>query len=170
MSATAWGVTVDALLARMTGRSGYRSSWVEGVGRPVFDGVDIGLAEDQAGTLLVIAWPGDPDTPAEAGQSGQVVATLGTLRHRQEEGTVRCLAIDQRGDVGPGITAASRAAALSVLDDVDAEVRADPTLGLQPAYQAVVARIGGLPSIRGLLTERGVVTWVEFDVIFSVRI
>jgi hypothetical protein len=170
MSATAWGVVVDALLARMTARSGYRSSWVQGTGRPVFDGADLGLTEDQAGTFLAIAWPGDPDTPAEAGQSGQVIATLGTLRHRQEDATVRCLAVDQRGDVGPGVTAASRTAALSVLDDVDAELRADPTLGLQPTFQSVVARIGGLPSIRSLLTERGVVTLVEFDVIFSVRI
>ena len=56
-----------------------------------------------------------------------------------------------------------------MLDDVDAELRAAPTLGLVPTFASVNARVGGLPSIRPFLAS-GVVTWVEFDVEFSARI
>lgn len=172
MRATAWGAVVDALVARMDARTGYRSGWdatQDGGANLVLDSVEAGIIADRIGTFLVIAFPGDPEAEGEAGQSGQVVATMGTARRRQEEGVVRCLAVDQRGDVGPGIASASRTAALSVLDDVDAELRADPALGLVPTFEHMVARIGGLPSIRPFLAA-GVVTWVEFDVLFSVRI
>lgn len=172
MSATTWGAVVDALVTTMDARSGYRGAWDSsqaGGTILLLDSVEVGLIGDRIGTFLVIAFPGDPEVSAEAGRSSQVVATLGTARRREEEGTVRCLAVDQRGDVGSGVAAASRAAALGVLDDVDAELRANPTLGLVPMYAHVQARIGGLPSIRTFLAS-GVVTWVEFDVIFSARI
>ncbi len=176
MAATAWGTVVGALVARMQARTGYRDGWAASAvagSRMVLDSVEVGLVADHAGQFLIVGWPGDPDAPAEAGQSGQVVATLGTSRIRQEDGDIHCLAIDQRGDVGPGVVAASRAAALSVLDDVDAELRADPTLGLQGSgpgqLQSLSARIGDLPSIRPFLSA-GVVTWVEFTVVFSARI
>ena len=173
MSATAWGAVVDALLTAVAARPGYRSTWdattANATDRVVLDSIEVGQLGDQAGTFLVVAFPGDPALPIEAGQTGQVVATLPNPRTRQEDGLVRCLAVDQRGDVGPGVTSASRVAALSVLDDVDATLRAAPTLGLVPIYASMVVRLGGLPSIRPFLGS-GVVTWVEFDVEFSARI
>lgn len=172
MSATTWGAVVDALVTTMDARSGYRSAWDStqaGGTILLLDSVEVGLIGDRSGTFLVIAFPGDPDVSAEAGRSGQVVATLGTARRREEEGLVRCLAVDQRGDIGSGIASASRTAALGVVDDVDAELRASPSLGLVPTYAHVQARIGSLPSIRTFLSA-GVVTWVEFEVIYSARI
>lgn len=172
MSATAWGAVVDALVARMDARSGWRGAFdtsQAGGTWTVFDSITVGVTGDHIGTFLVVAFPGDPDISTEGGQSSQVIATLGTARRREEDGVVRCLAVDQRGDVGPGIVSASRTAALGVLDEVDAMLRADPTLGLVPTFAHVMARIGGLPSIRTFLAS-GVVTSVEFDVEFSARI
>lgn len=172
MTATAWGAVVDALTARMVARAGYRSAWDDAApltDRPVYLATEAALIGDQPGTFLVIAFPGDPDQVTESGQTGQVVVTLPNPRTRQEQGVVRCLAVDQRGDIGPGVASASIAAVLSVLDDVDDELRDAPTLGLVPAFAHLQAQLGGLPSIRPLLGG-GVVTWVEFDVEFSARI
>lgn len=172
MSATAWGAVAGALAAAMVARTGFRSAWDdEGPAGdiPVYFATEAALIGDRVGTFLVIAFPGDPDVPSEGGQTGQVIATLPNPRTRQEDGVIRCLAVDQRGDIGDGVAPASLAATLAVLDAVDAELRAAPTLGLTPTFSALEARLGGLPSIRPMLGG-GVTTWVEFDVVFSARI
>jgi hypothetical protein len=172
MSATAWGAVLNALYARVLARAEYRSAWDTthaADNRIVFYTTEASLVADRLGTFLILAYPGDPSLPVQGGQTGQVVATLPTPRTRQELGIIRCMAIDQRGDVGPGIAAASLAAALSVLDHVDAELRAAPTLGLVPTFASLDVRVGGLPSIRPTVSA-GTVTAVEFDVEFSARI
>lgn len=172
MSATAWGAVAGALASAMVARTGFRSGWDadDPAGDiPVYFATEAALIGDRVGTFLVIAFPGDPDTPAESGQTGQVIATLPNPRTRQEDGVIRCLAVDQRGDIGDGVVPASLAAVLAVLDGVDAELRAAPTLGLAPPFAHLEARLGGLPSIRPMLGG-GVITWVEFDVVFTARL
>lgn len=173
MSATAWGAAAFALTGRMVARAGYRSAWDDDPAAaadiPVYFATEAALIGDRVGTFLVVAFPGDPDTPAEGGQTGQVVATMPSPRVRAEDGVIRCLVVDQRGDIGEGVAAASISAALDVLDDVDVELRVAPTLGLSPPFASFDARLGGLPSIRPMLGG-GVVTWIEFDVLFTARI
>lgn len=164
-----WHDVVKALVALMRAVPGYRDpATLNGVGIPVFHSLEVALTEENPDVLLCIGYIGDPDTPQESGQAGQVVATLGTNHHRQEDGAVRCAVISQTGDLkAAGAVPALFDDAFAIVNDVDTMLRANGALGL--ATPSMVARIGGLPSIRSDPASGGDVI-VEFEVIFSTRI
>jgi hypothetical protein len=74
----------------------------------------------------------------------------------------------QTGDLTvPGAVPALWDSAFAVLDDVDAVLRADPTLGL--VSKITVAELGSLPSIRSDPARGGEVT-VEFLITYKTRL
>lgn len=178
-TSTVIGDAVAAIVTAMRARAGYRSPWDQDTpGIPVYHSAEIGLfGESVQGVpvLLVVADQGDPEADSpDVAQSGQRPATIGTRRARQETATIRCRAIAQTGDVGEGVVQAQWAAALSVVDAVDAELRADPsgvgpTLGLEPAYRSVVAQVAQVTSVRPYLAG-GTVVEVPFEVEVSARL
>ena len=181
--ASAWPLVVTALVAKMRARPGYCSPTSAASGIPVYHSVEVGLSSHSpTGPILVIGWIGDPDTmPTEPGTSGQSIATLGTQHHRAEEGTIACAVIAKTGDAEPGGDTAVEAgtvgsamnAVFAVADDLDAVLRADPSLGIvgptYPDVQALVAYIDGLPAVQPWLNE-GIVWRLELSVRFTARI
>ena len=162
----------------MRARAGYQAPTASGTGIPVFDSVEVGLSNDTWPKILVVGWIGDPDDlPDPPGSTSQTIATLGTLRHRTEEGEVRLAAAVSYGDglVGTGAAdagtiGAARDEAFAIVNDVDAMVRADPTLGLQGAgYPHLIAYVASVDQIVLWLNE-GHKVRVEFTVHFEARI
>jgi hypothetical protein len=168
-TSTAVNDAVRAIVAKMRARSGYRSCWSSGSGVPVYHSAEAGLMDEQVTRALIIADLGDPSVPQEAGDSQQGVATLGTLHHRDEEAVVRCRSIAVTGDVHDGAVQATWDAAHTTVDDLDAELRADPSLGLVPAYSHLIAMVGAVTGVRPYLGA-GVVVEVLFDVRVEARI
>ena len=168
-TSTALADAMAALVRLMVATPGYRSPWDSGPGIPVCHSAEVGLVEDPVPLVLVIGDTGDPSLPAEAGDSDQRTATLGTLRHRQEDGTIRCRAVAQTGDVGPGVVQAQVDAAVGLCDALDAAVRADPSLGLVPGYRELTAMFGGVQSIQPY-ARGGVVVEVTCSIQVSARI
>lgn len=164
---------VRAIVAAMRVRIGYRSCWASGTGIPVYHSAEVGLFDEQPTSALVIADPGDPATPQESGDSRQGIATLGTLRHRDEDATIRCRAMAQSGDAVDGTVQAAWDAAHAIVDAVDAELRGPtgigPSLGLVPSYREVTAWVDGVTGVRPILAA-GVVVDVYFDVAVRARI
>lgn len=167
---------VRALVGAMRARTGFRSCWADdptGLLVPVYHSAEVGLLGDHAVTSLVVADIGDIDAPQEAGDGPQRVATLGTLRHRDEDATIRCRATAVTGDAGDGVVQATWDAATAIADAVDAELRGatgvGPSLGLVPAYRDVTARFAGVTGIRPDLSA-GCVVDVLFDVAVRARI
>ena len=169
---TAWAVVVDAAVARMVARSGYRSCWdTTRTGIPVFDCGEAGDTGDSPNASLVIGWPGE-DGEVEPGDAGAVRADVGKGR-RDEDGVVRCLASAWSGDDGRGVMSATRARALAIVADVNAELQATSrALGITSAgsgLQSVEVWIGGLPSVRTSVGS-GAQVDVMFDLQFTARL
>ena len=180
MVASAWPRVVTALVAGMRARPGYCAPTSAAEGIRVYHSVEVGLSsESPSGPILVIGWIGDPDQlPTEPGMSGQTAATIGTRHHREESGSVLCMVIRKVGDAIPGSDTAVEAgtvgdamnAVFQVVDDVDAFLRADASLGLVGSdVSSMVAFIDGLPQIQPWLNE-GIVWKVKFQVAFTARI
>lgn len=170
-TSTAWGDVLTAIVAGLRALPGYRSpSGTDGAAIPVYDSAEWLLTEDNPATLVVVGDVGDADQLTVAGQAPQRVATLGTSRRREEEGTVNCYIASSSGDFGPGAVPAVREVVLGVLDDVDGWLRANPDLDLVPAYQHVEATMQGLPSIRPIPTSDGPVFEVDLTIGYTARI
>lgn len=167
-TSSAWHDVVKAVTALMRARPGYADPNVYGwQGVPVFHSLEVALTEVNPDVFLVVGWLGDPDQPAESGQAGQAWATLGT-RGRDERADVRCAVVVQTGDLTvPGAVPALWDSAFTVLDDVAAALKADPTIGLGVPY--MVAELGSLPSIRSDPGRGGEIT-VEFLVSYKTRL
>ena len=172
-TSTALADAMAALVRLMVATPGYRSPWDSGPGIPVCHSAEVGLVEDPVPLVLVIGDTGDPSLPAEAGDSDQRTATLGTLRHRQEDGTIRCRAVAQTGDVGEGVVQAQWDAALDLVDAVDSELRGPsgigPSLGLTPAYRSVHASVSQVTSVLPYLGA-GTVVEVLFEIQVTARL
>jgi hypothetical protein len=137
---------------------------------PVYDGPEVMAAEDDDAVLLVVGWTGEDDTGLQV-SSGQAVATIGTSQHREEMGSVLCVAVAQTGDSGAGVARIVRDQACAVVRDVDVWLRAHGSLGLVPGYRSVFARIGDIHSVRTFTTNAaGVVCELSFTINFSVRL
>jgi hypothetical protein len=163
-TATRWHDILKALVGGMQDRTGFRPPTARTSGIPVFHSIEVGLSSDKVRSYLVMGWAGDPGELNDSGRLTQQVATLGTLRHRQEEGSVNCVACYQSGDID---AAAAFDGAFAIVDEVDTFLRADPSLGL--AGQSVVAYLDAITSIAPGL-DGGVFVEVGFDVKFSARV
>ena len=100
-TATRWLDLCNAITAGMRATAGYRSPLSTEPGIPVYHTIEIGMQSESGQAvpvMLIIGWPGDPDTPTETGRTTQTVATLGTNRHRQEDGQIECRVIAQTGN------------------------------------------------------------------------
>ena len=178
---SAWPYVADALVAKMRARTGYCSPTSGSAGIPVYHSVEVGLSSASPSSgILVIGWIGDPDSdPTDPGTSGQSSAALSARHPREEHGTVLCRSIVHVGDaqLGSDPTAAGTVSgvlrqAFRIADDVDAMIRADPSLGLMngnPDMQTLTAYITGFPVIHPWLNE-GIVASLEFTVSFIARI
>lgn len=128
MATTRWAEVVDALVETMRSTSGFRAPSAAGSGIPVYDSVEVdGQEERPIGTYLVVAYPGDVDSPTEGGRSTQTPGPMGTTRPMDEDGSVELVAVVQTGD-HDGVSAV-RAAAVAVMAAVESALRSDPTLG-----------------------------------------
>ena len=178
---SAWPYVADALVARMRARTGYCSPVSGAAGIPVYHSVEVGLSSHSPSAgILVIGWIGDPDSdPTDPGTSGQSAGALSAQHGRDEHGTVVCRAIVHIGDaqLGSDPTVAGTVSgvlrqAFAIADDVDAMIRADPSLGLMngnPDLRTLTAYVTEFPVIRPWLNE-GIVASLEFTVSFIARI
>lgn len=137
MATTLWPQVVDGLVAGMRATAGYQAPTSTGSGVPVYDSTDPGTTNQNDEKFLVIAWPGDPDSPAEAGTWEQTPGPMATTRPKDEAGTVECMAIAQNGDMNPKTV---RDWAFAVVADVERLCRAQqvPCLGVQGVLWAFV--------------------------------
>lgn len=165
---------IGQIVVLMRARTGYRSPWpaADGTlpaGVPVYHTLEVGLMDDHTERALIIGDWGDPDAPQEAADGPQRPATLGTLRHRQEDATIRCRAIASSGDVAEGSVQAVWDAAAGIVDDVDTMLRANPSLGLVPAYRHLEAGFGGVTATRPDLSS-GPLVEIYFSVDVTARL
>jgi hypothetical protein len=168
-TSTAVADAMRALVTLMRATSGYRSCWADGTGVPVYHSAEAGLIGEQPVTSLVIGDLGDLTSVQEAADGTQRLATLGTLRHRDEELTIRCRATAVTGDATDGTTQATWDAAIGIIDDVDTLLRGNGSLGLVPAYRYMQAVLAGVTGVRPYLGS-GVIVDVLFDIRVTARI
>jgi hypothetical protein len=167
MAVTRWPDVVDALVALMRVWPGYRAPDAYGSEIPVFDSFAVGLSEQPVDRYLVIAWPGDPSSLEDQGDSAQTIATTGN-NTRDEKTSVRCRAVAQYGH-GAGLMDPSpvRRAAFGVMGDVENLLRGNPTLGITaPRMRALIDRT---LSVQQFANE-GPVCAITFSVIYDTRI
>ena len=163
MATTLWGEVVDALVATMRATSGYRSPTSTSSGITVYDGPEVLLSGEPAGSFLVIGSTKEVSGADYAGRSGQTSATFGN-RSRDEAGTIVCQAVAQSGDVD---VKAVRDAALAVMGDVEDALRADNGQGVNTGYYCLVEQ--GDATISQYVTG-GAVCEIEFMVTYKARI
>lgn len=180
MAVSRWLDITHAVLAGMRARPGFRSPTDDAAGTPVFHSVEVGMQAESAAAVplfLSIGWAGDPSAPADAGQAGQRAATLGPVRSRQEDGTVRGMVTAQTGDAVLSGTDLAEVGtipwlcsqAFGVLAELEAFLRSTPTLGLSGAH--VEVWLDSVDAVRPLLGERaGMVVEVDFALGFTARI
>lgn len=182
MATSQWARVVDALVDTMRAQSGYRTPGADADADHVLvvDGIEIVHTEDNAARYLVIG--GTYEDEEAPGVVGQAVATLGTNRSRDENGTVLCTAAAWSGDVvlpDASVAVASeaktarqlRADAFGILAGVESVLRANPTLGLVGGgVQHMNVEIGDRTSVSQVVNDDGVACVVTFAVAFTARI
>lgn len=132
----------------------------------VYDG--FGISDDPGDFLMVGVDDADLLDAATSAESSQVPATMGTLRTRQETGTVTCLALSWNGDAD---MAAARTAAFATANEVSDLIRADPSLGLgAPDFRLLVAGYGGSERLMQNQDEDGAEAALVFTVTFTAQI
>jgi hypothetical protein len=161
MATTRWATVIDALLAAVRAKPGYRSP-NDIAGIPVYDSVELLASEDRPTRYLVIG-VSDPDGSDESGTATQSPATAGKVA-RDEVGVLRCWAVCQIGDVLPASARLSAIADMATVEDV---LRTDPTLGL--VTPRMFAQIGDRIQVRQYLAG-GSVCQIEFTVEYATRI
>lgn len=155
---------IDGLVAALRATTGYRDPETALPGIPVFDGPEYGITADRAFTWLCVGWSGDPDTPEDAGDAGQVIAALGN-RQREETGAIRLRAVSSSGDRD---MKACRDAAFAVMGTVEQLCRTTPQLGLDPAWMRE-AQIADRYRLRQSY-DSGAVFELDFTVGYRARI
>lgn len=162
---------ITAIVGGLRAAAGFRSPWGQVDGTTVYDSTEALLTNEAEDSFLIVGWTGDRAL-GEAADAPQDVATMGTLRHRDEDpGTVRCLLVVQTGDheVDQGQVPALRGQAFALLDAIDAWLRANGALGLVPPYRDLYARLGSVQALRPYAAQ-GLVVEVEFTIIYRARI
>lgn len=153
MVATAWFDVAKAVTTGMRARAGYQAPTASGTGIPVYHSVESQLSNDIPPKILVIGWMGDADTvPLSPGSGDQQWATIGTNHSRNSTGIVRCAAFVSYGDAvlstavtDAGTIPAALDEAAGILNDLDAFLRADPSLGLTASgYPTMVAEVASV--------------------------
>ena len=179
MTATRWPDIVEALVDAMRARPGYRAPGADshdGAGVVVLDGPEVELTEAGTPVALIVGGTIESRDIDDLGEAGQVVVTVGGLQ-RDDSGDIVCQVIAQAGRLEldePGWTEPRstirtvRRAAFAVVDDVDAVLKADPTLGLPMPTQVNLAATRMQP--RQWQTESGFVCSVKFRVSFVTRV
>lgn len=163
---------ISAIVTAMRATSGYRSCWsagTTGTEVPVYHSIEIAMQSEPTGSALVIGYPGDPSSPGEDARGDQGIATLGTLRHRQETAVIRCLALAQSGDADTTAVQNVWNTATAITDDVDTYLRSAGSLGLVPSYRDVTAYFSGITATRPYVST-GVVLEIDFQITVSARI
>lgn len=101
----------------------------------------------------------------DPGQHGQTMATCGTARTRDEDGTINCVATSWNGDMD---TEQAMADAFDTLEVVSAVLRSDPSLGIT-GYQQLSCEIQSVtPEFAPF--DGGVDCAVVFTVHYTARI
>lgn len=167
----------DVICALVDGLRGAGTPWASpwDAGRPesscpVYDGPEVLASGDADPRLLIVAWSGADDGGSQV-SSGQTVATIGTQQHREETGSVLCVAVAQTGDSGPGVPRSVRGDAVGIVHGVDAWLRAHGSLGLVPTYRDIFARVGNVESVRTFTTNAaGTVCEISFTINYRARI
>lgn len=178
MATSRWADVVNGLVDAMRAQPGYRTPGSDGdsTGVLVLDGIEAVLTEDLAQRLLIVG--GTPDDEEDPGDIGQSVATLGTSRSRDENGSILCSAIAQIGSAElPDSTVVVqrqtartlRADAFGVMAGVETVLRSNPTLGLAIG-QHLDAEIGERMSVQQFVNDDGAACVVRFAVKFTARI
>lgn len=158
---------LDALVALARASAGHRDPEALVSGIPVFDGPQYGITSDRAGTWLAIGWSGEPDSPEDAGDGEQAIATIGNAaRSRDDDGEIVCRAVSQSGDrTGIKIARDAVFAEMALLETI---CRTNPTLGLDPSWMRY-ARLTRRYSIRQEYAA-GPVCTLDFFVGYKSRI
>lgn len=134
----------------------------------VYDGY--GVTNDYGDYLMVGVDDPDSSSYAPSMSQTQVMATAGTPRSRDEEGTVPNVIYCFTGDSGDAAQKAVRVSAYAALEAVAGILRADPSLGITaPAAQVMVCQIGTV-TLDQLPDERGTAALITFTVAFMARI
>jgi len=169
---TAMADVMTAVIDGLRGTTGWRDPWDDMTvgGVCVYDTVEP-LMTSQLEDACLIVGLASADDDRQTGSATQAVATLGTGRHREEQGTIACIALSQTGDSGPGIVREMRAAAAQIIADVDVFLRANGSLGLVPQYRNVTAMIGDITSLKAFTTSAaGVVCEIDFTIKYDARL
>lgn len=124
-------------------------------GRPV--------TQDTGDVVLVAVQEADDLGWTSAGAFQQTMQSFGG--HREEVGAVNCVILTFDGD---GDQTTATAAAFGYLEAIEADVRADPTLGLN-GFDYVVAETSSV-EIRENPAEYGAATALPFVISYKIRI
>jgi hypothetical protein len=162
MAATRWAQIVDALLAAVRARPGYRGP-TGTTGILVLDSTEEHAIEERPGRYVVIAVADIAGQGDESGSAAQSPATAGKVQ-RDERGTIRCRTVCQLGDVAPAVARGNALTDLAVVEDV---LRTDPTLGI--VAPRIFVQVGDRLTFRSYLAGGSVLT-VEFTIDYHTRI
>lgn len=174
MPATAYGIVVSALAARLRAASGYRAPGTPGAGVPVFVGSQVRADGDRSSSWVCVAWPGI-EAGESAGRAGQSVGAMKVPgRPREERGLIQCRARYGSRDAGLTVGETVLAAALAHLDTVADVLRgtADgPTLGLVPgSLPSLVVVIGDIESVIQATEDGETSCSVDFTITYTARV
>lgn len=173
MAAGAWPSVVAGLIDGMRAKPGYRHPYSSSTGVPVYDGIEIGVSEDDVTTYILIGIPsmdGAGNVTAElAGSAEQTPGPFSPTRPRDEKGEVRCLAVYQTGDAPGGSTTdmtarTVRNAAFAALATVEALCREDVNISASCQWAFVTSY-----EVRQWLDD-GAICEIEFVVSYYARI
>jgi len=132
----------------------------------VYDGY--GASADPGNYLMVGVDDPDQAQPAPSMSESQAMATLGTPRSRDEEGSIPNVAYCWNGD-GENGQKAARDAAYAIVEAVAALLRTDPTMGVgQPGR--VVCQVGDISLDQNSAQGVGAYALITFTVAFKARI
>lgn len=167
MATSQWGTVVQALATAAAANTGWRLKGDTGSGDTVtvYRGAE-GVTSSDPGDYVRIGYAGDDQDGGSWSQTaGPLAATAG--RPRNETGTIVCQASAQTGNPAPldALTAAE-----AIVAGVESVLRSNPTLGLVPPLQRLVAEMGGASSMRWRTGKRGPICDITFTVTYTARI
>ena len=131
----------------------------------VYDGY--GISEDPGDFLMVGVEDPDSDDAASSSEASQSAATMGTSRTRDEVGSVTCVALSWNGDADQKRARDDVFATTAAIENL---LRTNPTLGLVPTYQSLVAQFGSDQRLMQSQTDASAEAAVIFTVAFRARL
>lgn len=157
----------DAVLGLLRAQPGYRSPSSPTSGIPVYDGPEIETGSGPEGVYVVLG----RSSPAEEDTASATTTTapgpLSPARQRDETGVLYGCVIAQTGDTDPS---GARASAASVVETLEAAVRASVHLGLTPGTTSTMTSWMTTGSLTQWATPDGAVVEISFTIGYQGRL